>query len=146
MPSKLCRNALHVAKLQFFEHLFENFDKSKLTQMKVLYRKKNRTKIEESRENPLQQERNRGAKQLKSTSSVPEFSLILPSGSDVETLNATARQSTDPTLLLVGTLTAPIKKTNSAKKSFDICYLQLLDYILSRKFRFSVSFLSPTSH
>ena len=113
---------------------------------RVLYRKKNRTKIEESRENPLQQERNRGAKQLKSTSSVPEFSLILPSGSDVETLNATARQSTDPTLLLVGTLTAPIKKTNSTKKSFDICYLQLLDYILSRKFRFSVSFLSPTSH
>lgn len=64
---------------------------------RVLGRRKNR-RIEE---NPLKQGHTRGAKQLKLTSSVPEFSLLLPSGNHVETLNATARQCTDFILVLV---------------------------------------------
>lgn len=62
-------------------------------------------KIEEPRENPLKQGLKRGANKLKSTSFL-EFPLFLPAGNDVDALNATACQSTDPTVLPVGTVSA----------------------------------------
>lgn len=136
MPGEPCLNTLHVADPQLSAH----FDKSQTTVSKL-----SQCIMREKIENSNNQEKipsSMGTNVAPIISSQPSFlklSLFPPAGA---TLNATACQTTGTTVASF----SHKKKIATKKYRFSLLPLtQLLDSILSRKFRFSVSFLSPTS-